>query len=512
MLLNMNVYKKFLVYLLGTTYIGVFYLRIFHYTFIYEQPLQAITGSGRVCLISAVLYIIVSIAQKKVLNPFIRATQKAKKEKRNLTEKEIDQCLKSYRNFDINIAITEFIGFVIGSGASVLMESATAPEPFSPILIILIILQSIGFGFLNFVIISFCIKKMMMAEELKKLGVKKLRNSLANILTATVICIIYLCIMNTSIVSIGVMQQPRPNGLQIYGAYLFIASILTVAVCYIAYILLVKRMQKNELNASKNLHEATKSLAEATRESASTSQDQSAAVKEIVATMEDSNTLNSTIDRSVRNVSDLANKSKNDVISGVACLNETIQGLIEIMESNKSTIDGIKNLSIKIDHIWDIVSLINDIADTAKIIAFNAELEASAAGESGKNFHIVATEVRRLSDNIIDGTHEIKVKIDEIQKASDFLIKTSSNETIKIEEEYTTARNLETKFESIRTSSETTAKQSGEIIGVIKQLETASEQILLTLKQISGGIENISLTNEHISNSSEIVRQIASEL
>ena len=86
------------------------------------------------------------------------------------------------------------------------------------------------------------------------------------------------------------------------------------------------------------------------------------------------------------------------------------------------TTERIKELNTKMNGIWDIVGIINNVADQTKIIAFNAELEASSSGEAGKNFHIVATEIRRLSDTILDSIKEIKIVIDEIQKASDRLI------------------------------------------------------------------------------------------
>ena len=76
--------------------------------------------------------------------------------------------------------------------------------------------------------------------------------------------------------------------------------------------------------------------------------------------------------------------------------------------------------------IWDIVGIINNVADQTKIIAFNAELEASSSGEAGKNFHIVATEIRRLSDTILDSIKEIKIVIDEIQKPLTALFSTAT--------------------------------------------------------------------------------------
>ncbi|MBP5156522.1 MAG: hypothetical protein ILP18_01435, partial [Treponema sp.] len=158
------------------------------------------------------------------------------------------------------------------------------------------------------------------------------------------------------------------------------------------------------------------------------------------------------------------------------------------------------------------VTLINSVADQAKIIAFNAELEASSAGEAGKNFHIVATEIRRLADGIIDGTKEIKEKINEIQQSSDSLILASENGTVKIEEGCDTAKSLEERFESIKNASEVTAASAGDITTIIQQQAAASEQILITLKQIAAGIENFTAATESISTASQNLKAIAVEL
>ena len=142
----------------------------------------------------------------------------------------------------------------------------------------------------------------------------------------------------------------------------------------------------------------------------------------------------------------------------------------------------------------------------------NAELEASSAGEAGKNFHIVATEVRRLSDNIIDSIKEIREIITEIQKASDTLILDSEKGTAQIDSGCESARSLESGFESIMESSRATADSSHEILDNVSQLTSASEQIFITLQQIAQGIESFAKNTSSISSASENLKEIASLL
>ena len=240
--------------------------------------------------------------------------------------------------------------------------------------------------------------------------------------------------------------------------------------------------------------------------------EQSAAVKEIVATMHDSSELASNIGNKVRQVNSLAEKSRDAVISGSKALQNNVKELMDIRNTNMLTIEGIKELNKKVNKIWDIISIINNIAAQTKIIAFNAELETSSSGEAGKNFHIVATEIRRLSDNIIDSIKEIKSIIDEIQKAADTLILDSEKGTKQIDSGCNSANSLETGFESIMDSSRATADSSSEILEYIGQLTYSSEQIFIILKQIAQGIENFSKNTENISLASENVKEIASLL
>ncbi len=296
---------------------------------------------------------------------------------------------------------------------------------------------------------------------------------------------------------------------------IYIFEVLLVLFSIVSSIFNIKtilNMRKDEQEMGKKIFGETQNLVVASKENAATSQDQSAAVKEIVATMEDSNALSENISTKIKDVSKIAQKSSEDVGDGVSFIEKNVEQLHAIFSANQQTIDGMKDLSDKIESIWDIVTLINNVADQAKIIAFNAELEASSAGEAGKSFRIVANEIRRLSDGIIDGTKEIKEKITEIQHASDTLILASESGTEKINAGYENAKDLRRKFESIKSSSEITAGSAEDITEIIQQQTAASEQILIALKQIAAGVENFTVATDNISASAENLRLLSEEM
>jgi methyl-accepting chemotaxis protein len=309
----------------------------------------------------------------------------------------------------------------------------------------------------------------------------------------------------------------RPGGNKIYISYSGapiknkdgdISGVMEVIVDQTA----VRKAMESAGKTASVLNDSVQNLSSSSQEIASTSNEQAAAVKEIVSTMEDSDQLAKSIAAKINEVTEVTNSTKEVVNKGFAIIKDTLSKMSEIKESNLETITEIRSLGDRIESIWDIVNMINGIADQTKIIAFNAELEASSAGDAGKNFQIVATEIRRLADSTVSSTGEIKSKISEIQNSSDKLIIASEDGTVKITEGWELSDRLQQIFEDILSSSEVSAISADKIAVSINQQVSAFEQILLTLKQISEGIDNFVVSTQSTTESSEKLREMADML
>ncbi|SEP97667.1 methyl-accepting chemotaxis protein [Treponema bryantii] len=258
--------------------------------------------------------------------------------------------------------------------------------------------------------------------------------------------------------------------------------------------------------------EPIEGLTEIAQSTASTSLEQSTGVKEILATMEDTDRQTRNIVEKIADVTTVAEGTENNVDAGFETLQSNLDKMTEITDANVSTISGIRELGEKIGSIWEIVKIINDIADQTRIIAFNAELEASSAGDSGKNFHIVANEVRRLAAGITNSVDQIKDRITEIQHSSDNLIITSESGTEKIREGLELSEKLKEKFNDIQSSSEITVESANQIKEIINQQSTSFDQIVATVRQISSGIENFSNSTGTVNNTAQKLKEAANLL
>lgn len=113
--------------------------------------------------------------------------------------------------------------------------------------------------------------------------------------------------------------------------------------------------------------------------------------------------------------SDVARHSVEVAHKGGEAVRRTIDGMNTIRETIQETSKRIKRLGESSQEIGNIIELINDIAEQTNILALNASIQASMAGEAGRGFAVVADEVQRLAERSTNATKQIEVLVRTIQ-------------------------------------------------------------------------------------------------
>jgi methyl-accepting chemotaxis protein len=229
-------------------------------------------------------------------------------------------------------------------------------------------------------------------------------------------------------------------------------------------------------------------LSASAKEITTTANEQSASVAEIVNTMEGNKNLSEQVALKTQDVADLAVKTQDFSRRGAELWNVNQEIMQGIRNQNGKIIDEIKNLADMLSQIDETIAIIDVIADQTKLIAFNASLEASASGEEGARFSVVAGEIRRFADNVVDSTGEIKQKIEELQAVAQILIVNANDGSKEIDNGYERMVEQKDVFENIVDISQNVATRSQQISNLSKQQELASAQIFTALKEISAGV------------------------
>jgi len=187
---------------------------------------------------------------------------------------------------------------------------------------------------------------------------------------------------------------------------------------------------------------------------------------------------------------DVARHAVDVAHKGGAAVRRTIDGMNTIRENIQDTSKRIKRLGESSQEIGNIVELINDIAEQTNILALNASIQASMAGESGRGFAVVADEVQRLAERAGHATRQIEVLVRTIQS--------DTNEAVVSMERTTTDV----------VGGALLAENAGAALG---EIEDVSNQIAQLVQNISASARQQAATSAHISRTMQVLREISQQ-
>ncbi len=245
------------------------------------------------------------------------------------------------------------------------------------------------------------------------------------------------------------------------------------------------------------IHETSQEVARYTQDTQSITNQLAEAsehqAQEIAGASTAMNEMAQSIDQVSSNASESAEVAERSVqiaSNGAQVVNRSIEGMDTIREQIQETSKRIKRLGESSQEIGNIVSLINDIADQTNILALNAAIQASMAGEAGRGFAVVADEVQRLAERSASATKQIETLVKTIQ--------TDTNEAVISMEQTTT--------EVVRGAN--LAKDAGI---ALDEIQKVSGDLANLIASISDAAKLQSASASHIATTMTVVQEITSQ-
>jgi len=209
---------------------------------------------------------------------------------------------------------------------------------------------------------------------------------------------------------------------------------------------------------------------------------------------------------------DVARHSVDVAHKGGAAVRRTIEGMNTIRETIQETSKRIKRLGESSQEIGNIVELINDIAEQTNILALNASIQASMAGEAGRGFAVVADEVQRLAERSTNATKQIEVLVRTIQSDTNEAVVSMERSTTDVVGGALLAENAGAALEEIEQVSNQIAMLVQNISNSAREQAVAAQGVKKNMGELTeignSTVENASSTTDSIKKLGQLATQL----
>ena len=203
------------------------------------------------------------------------------------------------------------------------------------------------------------------------------------------------------------------------------------------------------------------------------------------------------------------------VQAGDSVMEETVSGIAEIRETVSETAKKLKKLGESSQKIVKVVSLIDNFANQTNLLAINAAIEATRAGEYGQGFAVVADEIRVLAYQSANATREIESLVQEIRtetqsvteamelgimrvvKGTELVNKTRQS----LDEIKSATKQISDQVQQINVSTSTQTKQSQLMTKAMTDVADIANQTSANSVKIAALFEDLLVTSEQLQTS-----------
>jgi methyl-accepting chemotaxis protein len=240
--------------------------------------------------------------------------------------------------------------------------------------------------------------------------------------------------------------------------------------------------QSREITSTLNASAAQ--IRASTQQQAASVEEQLAALQETAATADEITHSGARIAARAQEVIQAAQAAVQTSANGLRAVGEAARAMDAIREQGEVVATNIVALSEKTQAIGEIIMTVNDISERSHLLALNAAIEAAAAGENGRSFAVVASELKVLADQAKEATLQVRSILGEIQRG----INTSVMLTEEAVKRVAVGRERSDVTE--RTIEEITASVQ-ESVQTFQQIVASTNQQQIGIEQVMGALQNI---------------------
>lgn len=206
-----------------------------------------------------------------------------------------------------------------------------------------------------------------------------------------------------------------------------------------------------------------------------------------------------------------------------------LKALVSVIDDMKlafeNSAEKIAFLDNNVGKITEVMDVINAVAEQTNLLALNAAIEAARAGEAGRGFSVVADEIRKLAEQVLESSKSITELVQTIMANTKEVSKTTELVSNKMKTEMKTVDSTVESFKHIVSQVEETLphienmyaavdksiEEKNRIVEKIENITCVSQETAASTEEIASSVQSQSASVEELSASAEELTSMADE-
>lgn len=284
------------------------------------------------------------------------------------------------------------------------------------------------------------------------------------------------------------LEEAKLHASNVSASAVLSLSVLAGVAVLLAMILaavLVRTLGQQIGAAVGHVQSSSAELQAAASQQASGAKEQAGAMTEISTTISELVATSRQIAESAQRVAQIAEQTAAAARSGEGTVDKGQESIAGIRRQIDLVVTHMLDLGRKSQDIGAVLDVVGELAEQTNILAINATIEASGAGESGKRFAVVAEEIRKLADRVAASTKGIRGQIDDVRGAVNTTVMATESGAKAVDAGARQFAEVALAFKQIATLVGTTTEAAREIELSTKQQASAAEQVRIAITDVA---------------------------
>ncbi|HEY0190620.1 MAG TPA: methyl-accepting chemotaxis protein, partial [Kofleriaceae bacterium] len=254
-----------------------------------------------------------------------------------------------------------------------------------------------------------------------------------------------------------------------------LSVLITIAIGTILSRALVNRIGA----AVQHVQTSSAELQTAANQQADAAREQASAMTEIATTMTELLASSRQISDGAARVSQIANQTGGAARDAQGTLDRGDAATALVRRQVDLIVQHMLELGKKSQQAGTVLDIVAELAEQTNILAINAAIEATGAGEAGRRFGVIADEIRKLADRVTASTKGIRTILDDVRGAVTVTVMATETGSKAVDHGAAQVAHM--------------AQAFGDIVALVASTVDAAREIELSTKQQASAVEQVNI-------------------